>query len=97
MQSFSFLYNRWGCTHEKDAVEAYTKQQKALHGDLKIEEAGLFISMERPYVGATPDGLVTCTCCGKGTVEVKCPFGCKQGLPDDDSNFCTTKDSSGII
>ena len=27
-----------------------------------------------PYFGASPDGLVECSCCGTGTIEIKCPY-----------------------
>ena len=27
------------------------------------------ISCERPYVSASPDGIVTCACCGTGALE----------------------------
>ena len=31
-------------------------------------------------MGASPDGFVNCKCCGKGDIEVKCPFCVKDGL-----------------
>lgn len=33
-----------------------------------------------PFLGASPDGFVTCSCCGKGVLEVKCPYKHKQPL-----------------
>lgn len=30
-------------------------------------------------MGATPDMLVECDCCGKGLLEVKCPWTVKDG------------------
>lgn len=30
--------------------------------------------MEHPFIAATPDALVSCTCCGKGVAEFKCPY-----------------------
>lgn len=61
-----------------------------------MKDAGLFISMERPFIGATPDGLISCDCCGKGILEVKCPHCFKDGLPDDEKeNFCMIKNTSG--
>lgn len=44
------------------------------HQGLKIEESGFFISTEYGFLGATPDGLVSCKCCGNGVIEIKCPF-----------------------
>ena len=49
-----------------------------------ILKAGLFVDTSQPYIGATPDGTVTCTCCGKGLLEVKCPHCAKDGLPEDE-------------
>lgn len=31
-----------------------------------------------PYFGASPDGLIECTCHGLGVVEIKCPFKFKK-------------------
>ena len=30
--------------------------------------------MEHPFLGASPDAMIQCVCCGQGVVEVKCPF-----------------------
>ncbi len=44
------------------------------HKNLVVKNAGLRISLEEPWVGASPDGHVFCDCCGQGVVEVKCPL-----------------------
>ena len=51
-----------------------------------VFEAGLFIDPYRPFLGASPDGIVNCKCCGKGVIEIKCPLCVKDGLPEDDNN-----------
>lgn len=46
------------------------------------------------YLGATPDLLVECSCCGSGVVEVKCPWKVKDGQLSDllsDTNGCVTE------
>ena len=43
-----------------------------------VYRAGLFIDQE---AGASPHGIITCTCCGKGVLDVKCPFCVKDCLP----------------
>ena len=98
MNEVHCFFLRWGCTHEKGALEAYANKQKHQHTNFILEDAGLLISMERPYIGASPDAIVTCECFEKGTVEVKCHFCYKDCFPEDDnpSNFCMTKDSSGM-
>ena len=29
---------------------------------------------EKPYIGASPDGLMSCSCYGEAIVEIKCPY-----------------------
>ena len=31
-----------------------------------------------PFEGASPDGMVTCICCGTGVIEIKCPYSCRN-------------------
>lgn len=31
-------------------------------------------------MGASPDGIVNCVCCGKGVLEIKCPYSCVDKL-----------------
>ena len=61
------------------------------HDDFTVSEAGFFVDTEKPYIGASPDGIINCKCCGKGTLEVKCPYCYKDGLPEDDVGFCMVK------
>lgn len=39
-----------------------------------MEDSGLIINSIHPYFGASPDKIISCTCCGKGCVEIKCPY-----------------------
>ncbi|XP_038064512.1 uncharacterized protein LOC119734942 [Patiria miniata] len=76
--SFSTAATRWGCQHEKDAVESYTKCQSSNHDNLHVRDVGLYICPDLPFLGASPDAHITCTCCGDGLLEVKCPFCVKD-------------------
>ena len=44
-------------------------------------------------------GIINCNCCGKGVLEVKCPFCIKEGLPGDpdETDFCMTKQNGKWI
>lgn len=70
---------------------------KLVHRNLQVCENGLFIDVVRPYLGASPDSLISCSCCGNGILEIKCPHCCKFGFPDDEeeaqlmSSFCMTR------
>ena len=34
-----------------------------------------FMRVKHPFLGASPDALIECNCCGQGVVAVKCSFG----------------------
>ena len=62
--------------------------QKVMKILKSVYRAGMFIDRG---AGASPDGIITCTCCGKGVLEVKCPFCVKDCLPQENQdNFCIT-------
>ncbi len=71
---FSTPATVWGCEHEKDALLAYKTQMATSHEGLMISACGFFVSVEHPFLGASPDALVQCDCCGQGVVEIKCPL-----------------------
>lgn len=86
---------RWGCIHEHDALKTY-KDKMFAHINVTVTGTVLFISQERPYIGASPDAMITCDCCGQETVEVKCPYCFKDKLPEENAkNFCMAKDEEG--
>lgn len=71
---FTSAATRWGSVHEKPAREAYTKIMQSLHEDFTVEDSGLVFNCEWPHLGATPDGIINCKCCGRGVLEIKCPY-----------------------
>ena len=62
----------WGCSHEEEAYNSYKNIMIQHHPDFQLAKSGLIISTEFPFIGVSPDGLVLCSCCGKGCVEIKC-------------------------
>ena len=48
------------------------------HERLIIEDSRFVINPSWPYVGASPDGMIHCMCCGKGTLEIKCSFSHRE-------------------
>ena len=75
---FSTAATKWGCQHEKLALEIYSETHKRDHQGLKLFTCGLFICADYPFLGASPDGLVERKCCGQGTcgVKVRLIFNC---------------------
>lgn len=85
------LFFRWGCDNEKRARQGYMELQSKRHTNFKLEQSGLQINPAYPFLGASPDGLVSCTSCGNGLLEVKCPFSGKDvGLQAaaENRDFC---------
>ena len=65
---------KYGTVTEPMAVQVYLSVQQTNHNNLTVAECGLFVLPEHVYAAASPDRLVSCTCCGEGLLEVKCPF-----------------------
>ena len=62
----------WGCDHESHARSKYAAFSSSAHQNLDVTgECGLFISSEYPFMAASPDGLISCSCCGDGICEIK--------------------------
>ena len=72
---------KWGIEHEPDARKQYLELASKNHSGLSFKSAGLFINPHYPYLGASPDGLVYCECCGDGVIEIKCPYSIRQFNP----------------
>ena len=75
-----------GKAMEPHAKRAYVKIQKAAHRNFTAEECGLLVHDNLPYIGASPDLLVSCYCGApkcppKGICEIKCPESIKDQAP----------------
>ena len=44
------------------------------HSNFSATKSGLHVSMDSSFLGASPDGIIKCTCFGIGVLEIKCPF-----------------------
>ena len=93
--TFSTAVSRWDCKHEQEALKAY-KAQMATHIGICLSECGQFLSKHKPFLGASPDSVVECDCCGKGVVEVKCSLCVEKSSLEEAAkrntiNFCLDK------
>ncbi|XP_077492150.1 uncharacterized protein LOC144103258 [Amblyomma americanum] len=64
----------WGKEHEGSARDAYKAVSQDIHVNFICRDSGLQISTEQPFPAASPDGIINCTCCKEGVLEIKCPF-----------------------
>ena len=98
--SFPSKQTEWGCKHEKQAQEKYEKVTKPSHNNLQISENGLFINPQWPFIGASPDGIITCECCTKGVLEIKCPYCHREesikSAAANSSNFCLVEQENSL-
>ncbi|XP_014666936.1 PREDICTED: uncharacterized protein LOC106808645 [Priapulus caudatus] len=68
----------YGNKNECKARREYAKWHIKQCGSVVVEDRGLIVSRELPFIGASIDGHVECPKCGEGIVEIKCPYGTKQ-------------------
>ena len=66
---------KWGRQSEENARQDYKMMEmKKSHVHFEVQKAGLLISTKYPFLGATPNGIVSCSCCRTGLLEIKCPY-----------------------
>ncbi|KAL1269204.1 hypothetical protein QQF64_031493 [Cirrhinus molitorella] len=73
----------YGRKHEAQARGEYERLMRLEHEGFSCMESGFWLNPKWPYMGASPDGIVTCDCHGTGICEIKCPH-CKK----DDLRLC---------
>ena len=83
----------WGC-----GKKGICGEMEANHEDFTLSDSGFHVNLQLPFMGASPDGMVSCKCCGSGICEVKCPYKARDVHPLDAAatikNFCL-KQSAG--
>ena len=65
----------------------YTQKMASTHTNFECHTSGLVVNPSYSFLGASPDGVMLCGCCGEGIVEIKCPCSIK----DHDPNTCRGK------
>ena len=60
---------------ESEAVPSFTNHISNNHEGVRVKQCGIILDKSLPYIGSSPDGIVSCSCCEeKSCLEVKCPF-----------------------
>ena len=72
--SFKTKAIAYGQDHEEFARKEYTVHAKSAHTNVTISLTGVIISIQEPWLAATPDAMINCDCCGSGCLEIKCPY-----------------------
>ena len=85
---------RYGQNKETKARRDYARHHMKTCGNhINIDEQGVILSQTYPFLGASVDGLVSCAKCGKGVVEIKCPYKWRNRTPEDcatERDFCSS-------
>lgn len=55
----------------------------ARHEQFSIANSGLVLNPQWPHLGASPDGIISCVCCGRGVLEIKCPYCHRNSKVED--------------
>ena len=69
------------------------KSMLHMHTNFKCTLAGLVINPLYPYLGASPDGFVSCDCCDEAAIEIKCPYSGHDCHPKDLRDFVFNNNS----
>ncbi|XP_065916067.1 uncharacterized protein [Dysidea avara] len=85
LHKFTTRATTWGCEHEAIARISFIDMAKPLHTNFEYRDSGLVIHRDHPYIGASPDGIVQCSCCGYGVLEIKCPYCIREQDPNQAS------------
>lgn len=62
----------YGIKHRKKALQDYMIEAMFDHENFEYSSCGLIINPRLPYFVGSPDGIVSCSCHGKGCVAIKC-------------------------
>lgn len=86
---------KWGIDNEGNARDKYINVMSTKHENFKCRLSGFMIS-EKLFIGASADGIASCSCHLPRVVEIKCPFKHKDVSPltaaDIDNEFCLNAD-----
>ena len=50
----------------------------------------------KSFIGASPDVVASCSCCGKGVLEIKCPCSIANQIPSE-SNLTNLRKTAVVI
>ena len=71
---FTSQYANHGIQYKTDALEQYQRYMFSIHCPVQVLKSGLVMSLDAPYLGASPDGVINIGCSSPfGLLEVKCP------------------------
>ena len=74
---------KYGREMESIAANHFLEIFKKHHKQVSLTECGLFLEQKYPYIGASPDRVVSCKCHARACLEIKCPCSISHLSPMD--------------
>ena len=95
-QPFDNKYVRYGRQMEATAKQCFSQEFSVSHEDVQVHNTGFHVDADIPYLGASPDGFVSCACHASAVLEIKCPYTYQKGLIgwENDASFALHHDLS---
>ena len=87
---------QYGCAMESSARDWYFATQKQQHVNLSVRGTGFHVQIDYPFLGASPDGIVSCDCHDQKLLKIKCSSEYEDGFLNWENNkdFPVAKDHS---
>jgi hypothetical protein len=74
---------KWGTDNEDKAFREFHALALSKHENCKMVKSGICVLKDKPYIGVSPDGLMTCHCCQSACVKIKCSFSIREYVGED--------------
>ena len=90
---------KYGRLMENEAIAKYRSILKNQgHELVKVTRCGLFVLHDKMYIGASPDGIVSCKCHTDGLLEVKSLYSIAHTSPTSPECHldCLSRHESGL-
>ena len=65
---------QYGIDHEQEGLRVFLNAYKKEHVNARITSRGLTLHKDFPFIGGSPDGVLSCDCHGESILEVKSPY-----------------------
>ena len=88
---------KYGKGMETEAVNTLAAEYITnYHQDCIISHCGLNLDKTMPYIGASPDRLMSCSCCDKAYIGIKCPYSINYTEPNEQNLEYLYKDGDPV-
>ena len=72
---------KYGRAMESEAITKFINELSEAHKGVSVKPCGLMLDKDYAYIGTSPDGIVSCSCCENSCLEIKCPYSINHLSP----------------